>query len=96
MYGPVIEPTLMGTNGYLTAHPLYLELGSTALSREKCYRSFFATEMEEKPVHEIRTAASFSTPLGNTMFIEQIEKATVNKASQAKRGRPHKSKAWCE
>jgi len=77
-------------NSYLTAHRLYLGLGTTAESREKRYRTLFATELDENLVHDIRTAARFSTPLGNTSFVEQIEHATGNKAGQAKRGRPLK------
>jgi putative transposase len=75
-------------NRYLTGHPLYLGLGTTPQSRERRYRDLFTTELDEKLVHEIRTAASFSTPLGNARFVEQIENATGNKAGQAKRGRP--------
>jgi putative transposase len=77
-------------NGYITAHPLYLGLGATAESREKRYRALFASEIDEKLVDEIRTAASFSTPLGNARFVEQIENATGHRAGQAKRGRPSK------
>ncbi|MEH6637547.1 MAG: transposase [Halioglobus sp.] len=77
-------------NRYLTTHPLYLGLGATPQSREERYRALFTTELDEKLVREIRTAASFSTPLGNARFVEQIEHATGNKAGQAKRGRPAK------
>ena len=77
-------------NRYLTAHPLYLGLWTTPQSREECYRTLFTTELDEKLVHEIRTAASFSTPLGNARFVKQMENATGNTAGQAKRGRPLK------
>jgi putative transposase len=75
-------------NRYLTVHPLYLGLGTTSISREKTYRALFATELDEKLIHDIRTAASFSTPLGNNRFVEEIEKVTGKKAGQSKRGRP--------
>jgi hypothetical protein len=69
---------------------MYLGLGTTPQSRDKRYRDLFTTELDEKLAHEIRTAASFSTPLGNARFVEQIEHATGEKVGQAKRGRPPK------
>ena len=75
---------------YLTLHPLYLGLGTTPQSREKCYRALFSTELDEKLVHKIRVASSFSTALGDSRFVEQIEKATGIKVGHARRGRPRK------
>jgi putative transposase len=53
----------------------------------------FSLSLGKDEIHAIRTAAQFSTPLGNERFKEQIEKATGHKIGQPKRGRPFKEQS---
>ena len=78
------------SNHLLTAHPLYLSLNTEARAREKQYRELFTTAMDETIIGDIRTAASFSIPLGKPKFIAQIEATTGEKIASPKRGRPRK------
>ena len=85
------------TNAYgkpspvITPHPVYLQLGTTADVRQKKYRELFDSSLGKDEIHAIQIAAQFSTPLGNTQFKQQIEKATGQKFGQTKRGRPFKT-----
>jgi putative transposase len=75
-------------NDLITPHPLYLQLGISAQTREANYRDLFTLPLRKDVVHTIRTAAQFSTPLGSKRFREHIEKVTGQKTSQPKHGRP--------
>jgi len=67
----------------ITPHPLYLQLGISAQTREANYRELFSSSLGKDEVHTIRTAAQFSTPLGNMRFRERLEKVTGQKTGQS-------------
>lgn len=47
-------------------------------------------------IHEIRMAANFSMPLGNSRFKLQVQKALGRKAGQVKRGRLRKESRFVD
>ena len=73
-------------NSLITPHPVFLELGASAKIRQKHYRELFFSSLGKDVIHAIRTAAQFSTPLGNERFKEQINKANGQKIGPPKRG----------
>jgi len=79
------------TNKLITPHPVYEQLGTNAKARRENYRKLFYTALGRDKIHAIRSAAQFSTPLGNNRFKAQIEKATGQKVGQQKLGRPFKT-----
>jgi putative transposase len=71
-------------------HPVYLQLEKSATKRQAKYRELLSSSLGKEDIQAIRTAAQFSTPLGNEQFKQQIEKETGQKTGHAKRGRPFK------
>ncbi|MCI0562058.1 MAG: hypothetical protein MN733_26520 [Nitrososphaera sp.] len=67
---------------------LYNALGRDAASRQRHYRELFAAALDPAEVHAIRRASSFSMPLGNQRFREQLEEAMGWRIGYAARGRP--------
>jgi len=76
----------------LTPHALYLSLGTSASVRQETYQSLFNNELDKVLIGDIRKAASFSMPLGNSRFKQQIEDSLGRKVGYARRGRPQKIK----
>ena len=76
------------TSILITPHPLYLQLGLSLQDQQRSYRELFTTVLDDTKVHAIRSAARFSTPLGDERFRRQIEIASGQKSGYAKRGRP--------
>ena len=76
----------------LTPHSLYLSLGTSESMRQEVYQSLFNNELDQVLISDIRKAASFSMPLGNSRFQEQIETALGRTLGYARRGRPQKIK----
>ena len=76
------------TDGLLTRHGLYTELGATPTERQHRYHELFRTSLEPEQVHDIRATVQTGTPLGNDRFREQIEQALGCKVGQARRGKP--------
>jgi len=72
----------------LVEHECYKRLGLDNESRYFSYRELFAYELESSLVHDIRRASTFSMPLGDDRFKEQIELALKRKLGHARRGRP--------
>lgn len=81
------------TNELITPHPVFLQLGASVKIRQEHYRELFSSSLRKSEIHAIRTAAQFSTPLGNERFKEQIEKATGQKIGQPRRGRPFRKQS---
>lgn len=80
------------TSKLLTPHTLYLSLGETKSIRLSAYQALFQNELDNGLMSNIRKASSFSMPLGDSRFQQQIEDALGRKVGQAKRGWPQKSK----
>jgi putative transposase len=72
----------------ITEHDVYGRLGRSRSERAYRYRTLFNTALDQKAIHAMRTAASFSMPRGNNRFKAQIEAALGRHIGQAKRGRP--------
>ena len=72
----------------LTPHDVYLRLGLDEEGRCHAYRELFSVDLDKSMIHDIQRAATFSMPLGNSRFQEQVEAALGRKLGQAKRGRP--------
>ena len=47
--------------------------------------------LDQKVIESIQQASTFSIPLGNNKFKQQIEQALARKIGRAKRGRPLKT-----
>ena len=72
----------------LSPHPLYLGLGLTDGERRYAYQQLFAVALTTEQLQTIRKAATFSMPLGNERFREQIEAELGRSLGHAARGRP--------
>lgn len=83
-------------NRWLTPHDVYLALGDSTDVRFERYMSLFDGELDKILVDEIRRAASFSMPLGGSLFQLQIEKALGRKLGYACRGRPRQRLNKCK
>jgi putative hemolysin len=72
------------TGNRITEHDVYGRLGRLRSVRAYRYRTLFTTALDQKAIHAMRTAASFSMPRGNNRF-----KAALGRhIGQAKRSRP--------
>ncbi|MFH0341894.1 MAG: transposase [Chromatiales bacterium] len=69
-------------------HHIYNALGMDVSSRQQCYRDLFAAALDPLEVHAIRQASSFSMPLGNERFREEVEEALGRRTDYAARGQP--------
>jgi putative transposase len=74
----------------ITEHDVYGRLGRSRSERAYRYRTLFSTALDQKAIHAMRTAMSFSMPLGNNRFKAPIEAALGRQIGQAKRGRPRR------
>ncbi len=71
-------------------HLLYQGLGCNKGTRHVAYRELFDIELPLEDIHRIRKAATFSMPLGDNRFREQVESALNRRIGQTYRGRPRK------
>jgi len=76
----------------LTPHSRGLSLGDTKQPRLTAYQALFENELDKGLMSNIRKASSFSMPLGDSRFQQQIEDALGRKVGYARRGRPQKIK----
>jgi putative transposase len=74
----------------LTAHPVYAALGRDDALRLPAYRALFRPELESEAIGDIRMALDQGQPLGDSRFIESIERATGQLREPKPRGRPRK------
>ena len=56
----------------LTAHPLYLSMGTTHDERQLRYRRFISSGSAEAELHAIRAATSAGVPLASPQFLEHL------------------------
>lgn len=80
------------TRKQLMPHETYLRLGTNDESRCLAYQKLVSLNLEASTVHNIRRAAAFSMPIGNSHFYNKIEQALGIKIGQAKRGRPKRGR----
>lgn len=74
----------------LTPHEVYRELGKNEEERRATYRDLFRSERDAAAIGDIRMALSQGQPLGNSRFLDSIEKATGRRCEARPRGRPRK------
>ncbi len=75
----------------LTMHDVYKRLGADHNARCQAYKELFSTNLSSELIDKIRQASTFSMPLGNNKFKQQIEQALKRKLGNAKLGRPSKT-----
>lgn len=69
---------------------MYKRLGVNANARHHVYKGLFSTNLSQELIDKIQQASTFSMPLGDDKFKQQIEQALKRKFGRAKRGRPLK------
>ena len=74
----------------LTPHAVYLGLGRNDGERFPAYRALFRPELESEAIGDIRMALDQGQPLGDSRFIDSIERATGQRREPKPRGRPRK------
>ncbi len=72
----------------VTAHALFLALGSTDRSRQAAYRALFRANLDKAAIDDIRLALNQNQPLGNARFYARIERMTGVRREARARGRP--------
>ncbi len=79
------------SNPMVRPHLLYQRLGKTAAGRQAAYRNFFAHDIPQPTVDQIRSATNKSWVLGNDRFRARMEKRLNRPASPKSRGGDRKS-----
>jgi len=74
----------------LTPHPLYARLGRGKPERLAAYRALFRSELDNEAIGDIRLALNQGQPLGNSRFLDRIERVTGQRCEAKPRGRPRK------
>lgn len=77
---PLVEP-----------HPLYTSLGNNESERLSNYRGLFQSELDTDAIDDVRKALNQGQPLGNSRFVDQIERTTGQRREVRPRGRPRKT-----
>lgn len=77
-------------DGLVTAHDVYLRLGSAAHDRQAAYRELFRFELEPGLVDQIRLATNGNFALGNSRFADELATALGRRVTPGKSGRPRK------
>ncbi len=83
-------------DGRLTAHPIYLSLDATGKARQLAYRALFRAGLDGVAIDDIRLALHQGQPLGNSRFLDSIERTTGARREIKPRGRPKKPVAEAE
>ena len=73
---------------FISPHDVYTGLADGLENRTKKYRELFSSALPKDMLHQIRAAAEFSVPLGNSRFKAEVEEMLGRKVGYAKRGRP--------
>jgi len=72
----------------VTAHDLFLAISPNAGERRRRYRELFCAESNDDEIKEIRSATTFSMPLGSERFKSDVEAMLGRTIEQPHRGRP--------
>lgn len=75
----------------LTTHPLYWGLGNTPFAREAAYAEMVHRGLDAQQVGTIRDAAWHGWPLGDSAYIESLQRDTLRRLRPARPGRPKKT-----
>jgi putative transposase len=71
-------------------HEAYTRLGADHKTRYQAYEALCLTGLSSELNEKIQHASTFSMPLGDNKFKQQIEQALKRTLSRDKRGRPVK------
>ena len=77
----------------LTPHSVYLRLARSKAERLAAYRALFRSELDNEAIGDIRLALSQGQPLGNSQFLDYIERVTGQRCEAKPRGRPRKQRS---
>jgi putative transposase len=77
----------------LSPHEVYSSLGQGEEERRQAYRALFRAELDAEAIGDIRLALNQSQPLGNSRFLDGIERATGQRRQARLPGRPRKAAA---
>ena len=75
----------------LTPHAVYSGLGSSDFDRQAAYRALFRPELDAAAISDIRLALDQGQPVGDSRFIDHIERVTGQRRESRPRGRPRKA-----
>lgn len=78
------------TDGLLTPHAEYINLGGNESERAASYRLLFEKPEQEGMLAVLREHTESGTPLGNDSFCTQIEAMLSIKVGKTRRGRPRR------
>jgi len=76
------------SDSLITPHPLYTAMAADDAGRRENYQALFLSHIDKTTIADIRLALSQSQPLGNTRFMDTIEKMTGQRREAKPRGRP--------
>ena len=79
------------TDPLLTPHVVYTDLAENQAARLETYRALFRPELETDAIGDIRLALDQGQPLGDSRFVDYIEKVTGSRREVRPRGRPRKA-----
>jgi len=74
----------------LSPHPLFLALGNTPDERRQKYRELILQGLRETELDSIRRCLQHNYPLGNRVFLDEVESALEQKIGKVDQGRPVK------
>ncbi len=74
----------------LVHHAVYAALGQNEVERLAAYRALFRPELDAEAIGDIRMALDQGQPLGDSRFLDGIEKVTGQRREAKPRGRPRK------
>lgn len=75
----------------LTPHAVYSGLGLNDVNRQEAYRTLFRPELDTAAISDIRLALDQGQPVGDSRFIDHIERVTGQRRESRPRGRPRKA-----
>ena len=75
----------------LTPHAVYSDLGPNNTDRLDTYRALFRPELDAVAITDIRMALDQGQTLGDSRFLDQIERAIGLRRAPRPRGRPRKA-----
>ncbi len=78
------------TDPLLTPHEVYAGLDRDEAARLAAYRALFRSELDAEATGDIRLALNQGQPLGNSRFLDSIERALGQRREVKPRGRPSK------
>lgn len=75
----------------VTPHPLFWELGNTPFAREQAYGNLVAAGLSRKVQDELGGSTHKGWALGDTAYLEALEREPVRRPAPKAKGRPRKA-----